>query len=52
MTLAPMFAATLAISPGESLGEESSQSGSTVVGGVRATQQSLAFTPTQGTASL
>ncbi len=50
MTLAPMFAATLASSPGDSLGDESSLGGGVAGGGgVRATQQSLAFTPTQGT---
>ncbi|XP_064405997.1 DNA-dependent protein kinase catalytic subunit-like isoform X2 [Halichondria panicea] len=44
LTLTPMFAATLASSPGGTLQTEQSLGGSL---GLRATQQSLAFTPTQ-----
>ena len=45
--MTPLFAATLASQPGETQMEQSVGATSDV--GVRATQQNLAFTPTQGT---
>ena len=44
--MTPLFAATLASQPGQTQMEQSV--GTTSDGGIRATQQNLAFTPTQG----
>ena len=48
LQMTPMFAATLASSSGQTQYDQS-VGGTLGEGGVRATQQSLAFTPTQGT---